>query len=277
MIKQKDLSAISNRSQENGARRIPESVIERDYCISWFLFGLSQSPLRELLIFKGGTALRRCHFADYRFSEDLDFTLEQVRPLEEILAELNGIFEWIEEESGISFGLGKVEDAHQYSYTFYLTYQGPIPNKENNVKVDVTFKETLLHPTKDMSIIKTYDEYNDFLEDATIRVYALEEVIIEKICALLTPFRNEPRDLYDLYYLTEDEGIEIGFLVDDIEAKLKYKDRSLDQFKDQFDKKETRLEKLWKSRLEAQMSSLPEYEAVYRAVKRTLRQAKIID
>jgi len=46
-------------------------VLERDYCLAWFLVGLSQSKLHDLLIFKGGTALKRCHFGDYRFSEDL--------------------------------------------------------------------------------------------------------------------------------------------------------------------------------------------------------------
>ena len=55
-------------------RRIPEAVLERDYCLAWFLVGLARSPLKEKLAFKGGTALRRCHFDYYRFSEDLDFT-----------------------------------------------------------------------------------------------------------------------------------------------------------------------------------------------------------
>ncbi|HYT55213.1 MAG TPA: nucleotidyl transferase AbiEii/AbiGii toxin family protein [Verrucomicrobiae bacterium] len=32
--------------------------------------GLSQSPVRDRLIFKGGTALKKCYFPDYRFSED---------------------------------------------------------------------------------------------------------------------------------------------------------------------------------------------------------------
>jgi len=30
--------------------------------------------LRETLVFKGGTALKKCYFGDYRFSEDLDFS-----------------------------------------------------------------------------------------------------------------------------------------------------------------------------------------------------------
>lgn len=42
-----------------GGRRIPKNVLERDYCIAWFLIGLSRSPLRNKLAFKGGTALWR--------------------------------------------------------------------------------------------------------------------------------------------------------------------------------------------------------------------------
>jgi hypothetical protein len=41
--------------KEHGGRRIPEAVLERDYCLAWFLAGLSHSKLRDLLIFKGGT------------------------------------------------------------------------------------------------------------------------------------------------------------------------------------------------------------------------------
>lgn len=53
---------------------IPWYVIERDYLQSWILVGLSQVPLLlDTLVFKGGTALRKCYFGDYRFSEDLDF------------------------------------------------------------------------------------------------------------------------------------------------------------------------------------------------------------
>ena len=30
--------------------------------------------LKETMIFKGGTALKKCYFGDYRFSQDLDFS-----------------------------------------------------------------------------------------------------------------------------------------------------------------------------------------------------------
>ncbi len=49
MIPQRDLSLLSNRLAERGGRRIPEAVLELDYCLSWFLVGLSRSGLRERL------------------------------------------------------------------------------------------------------------------------------------------------------------------------------------------------------------------------------------
>jgi hypothetical protein len=39
------------------------------------LAGISQvDQLRNALVFKGGTALKKCYFGNYRFSEDLDFS-----------------------------------------------------------------------------------------------------------------------------------------------------------------------------------------------------------
>ncbi|HSW92978.1 MAG TPA: nucleotidyl transferase AbiEii/AbiGii toxin family protein [Gammaproteobacteria bacterium] len=94
MIPQSQISKLSNRLfKEQGGRRIPENILERDYCIAWFLVGLSRSPLRNKLVFKGGTALRRCHFPEYRFSEDLDFTLLQSLSFEELKQELEPIYE----------------------------------------------------------------------------------------------------------------------------------------------------------------------------------------
>ena len=50
-------------------------VLERDYLLSWVLAGIDAVPeLRRSLVFKGGTALKKCYFGDYRFSEDLDFS-----------------------------------------------------------------------------------------------------------------------------------------------------------------------------------------------------------
>src|SRR6188508_2511203 len=101
MIPQRNLSLLSNRLARTGGRRIGEAVLERDYCLAWFLVGLSRCPLREALVFKGGTALKRCYFGDYRFSEDLDFTLAEPLGLDAILAGLETAYTEVQRASGV--------------------------------------------------------------------------------------------------------------------------------------------------------------------------------
>src|SRR5271170_3437717 len=101
MIPQRNLALLSNRLARDGGRRIPEAVLERDYCLAWFLIGLSRTPLRERLAFKGGTALKRCYFGDYRFSEDLDFTLTSEAPFDLIRKELDPVFAEVQRSGGI--------------------------------------------------------------------------------------------------------------------------------------------------------------------------------
>src|ERR1700690_363085 len=92
MIPQRNLSLLSNRLAREGGRRIPEAVLERDYCLGWLLVALSRTPLCRSLAFKGGTALKRCYFPSYRFSEDLDFTLLEPMELEPLLVGLEAAF-----------------------------------------------------------------------------------------------------------------------------------------------------------------------------------------
>jgi uncharacterized protein len=107
MIPQRNLSLLSNRLAREGGRRIPESVLERDYCLAWFLAAASGSPLKARLAFKGGTALRRCYFENHRFSEDLDFTLLGAIELDEILNHLETLYAQIRIQSGIGFAFDR--------------------------------------------------------------------------------------------------------------------------------------------------------------------------
>lgn len=51
-------------------------IIDLDYVLGWALQSLALHPeLKGRLVFKGGTCLRKCYFPEYRFSEDLDFTV----------------------------------------------------------------------------------------------------------------------------------------------------------------------------------------------------------
>lgn len=66
---------ISEATIKSLARRqgVDPAVVDRDHALGVVLWAMStQGALRDW-VFKGGTCLRKCHFGDYRFSEDLDF------------------------------------------------------------------------------------------------------------------------------------------------------------------------------------------------------------
>jgi len=227
VIPQRNISLLANRLAREGGRRIPELVLERDYCLAWFLIGLSHSTVRDRLVFKGGTALKRCYFGDYRFSEDLDFSLVEKLPIEEILQSLEGGYDEVQRASGIVFRFSREDRAeHLNSHTFYLAYDGPLPSTSTKeVKVDITINERFVCPLQERPVVRGYEEYADLPEDCLVRVYSLDEIAVEKVVALTDRARNEPRDLYDIWYLTSQGYVDLAMLTAEVESKLEFRGR----------------------------------------------------
>jgi predicted nucleotidyltransferase component of viral defense system len=274
VIPQRSISLLSNRLAIGGLR-IREDVLERDYCLAWFLAALAQSDLMPLLAFKGGTALKRCYFGDYRFSEDLDFTLLEVIPLDEILRRLGPVYRGARDGSGIVFAFDRQDrQLHVNSHTFYLKYTGPLP-AGNDVKVDITIRECLAFPLVHRAVQRGYEEFTDIPEKRLVQVYSLEEIVAEKVVALMDQARNEPRDLYDLWYLTSKGDIRLDHVSDAIARKLEFRGKVSKGIESSILRKEARLKALWPVRLGYQMSRLPPFEEVFRAIRRALRQAKL--
>ena len=273
MIPRRNLSLLSNRLARIGGRRLPEAVLERDYCIAWFLVGLATSPVRDVLVFKGGTALKRCYFGDYRFSEDMDFTLGQEIALGQVLSGLRGLCGEVERQSGVVIRVVREDpELHLNTYTFYLGYEGPLPGGGKEIKVDITIREWLASPPTTLPILRAYEEYGDLPETARILVYTLAEIAIEKLVALTDPARSEPRDLYDLWFLLEGEHVRLKEIQGDFLQKLAFKGHGGASTGEALVRKEARLKRDWERRLAGQMTDLPPFEAVMRSVRRRLRQ-----
>jgi predicted nucleotidyltransferase component of viral defense system len=275
MIPQRNISLLANRLAKEGGRRFQETVLERDYCLAWFLAALAESDLRHVLGFKGGTALKRCYFEDYRFSEDLDFTLTEPITFEDLAKRLESIYAAVYDASGIVFAFDRKDrQTHENSHTFYLKYEGPLPTG-NNVKVDVTVRESLAFPLLERPVLRGYEEFADIPTDRLVRVYSLGEIATEKTLALADRARNEPRDLFDLWHLTSGEGLDLGPLAGAMRQKLEFRGKPCEGIADAIRNKEARLKALWSKRLAYQMTTLPEFDDVFRAVLRTLRQADL--
>ncbi|NJF25167.1 nucleotidyl transferase AbiEii/AbiGii toxin family protein [Thermococcus sp. Bubb.Bath] len=95
MIPVFELKAIARK------RGVPESTVERDYAQNWLLFGLSKTSLKMAL--KGGTGIRKVYIGNYRFSDDLDFTLMEGYDSKTIRRELVNALKIARKESGVNF------------------------------------------------------------------------------------------------------------------------------------------------------------------------------
>ena len=236
---------------------------------------LAQTDLNHRLAFKGGTALKRCYFGDYRFSEDLDFTLLEEATLQDILRDLEPVYAGVREASGIEVGFDREDrHAHENSYTFYLRYTGPLPS-EGSFKVDITVRERLVFPLENRPVLRAYEEFADLPDGRVVQTYSLSEIISEKVVALADRARNEPRDLYDLWYLISHGETELASLLPAISAKLAFRNMPAAGLQEAILKKEARLKALWSARLANQMAALPSFEQVFRELRRALRQADL--
>ncbi len=281
MILQRDISKLSHRLYleacasvgKKNALRVQESVIERDYCLAWLLNVLAQHPLLSGgLAFKGGTALRRVHFGEYRFSEDLDFTLQQPQELDAIFAAFDEVFKTLREASGVSFRRSPDPPIrHQRNDTFHLLYKGPLL-AENSVKVDITRGETIVFQLERKPILRTYPEFADLPEHRALLVYSFPEITVEKTLAITDDARREPRDLYDLWYIQEAGHMPPPEeLIDGLGRKLASREgRANDVLVPRLERAEKILARTWDSRLRRQVQHLPEFEGCLRRVKRLL-------
>lgn len=268
MIQSKEISKVSNKV---GVR--PQQI-EKDYVISWLLWGIAQNVfLSENLIFKGGTCIKKIYIEDYRYSEDMDFTLKNDTISDnEIYTEFNGLFGVISRETRMRLSIDESsKDIHVAtgSIKFYINYTGPLGGNGDHIKLDITRGEQLEHDPIDGQILQSY---SDLDSGFTIKSYPLEEVVIEKMAALMG--RTEPRDLYDFDYLTAIEQIDLHDVYYEFERKATHKGQVPDDFVDKVSGKETTFQKLWNERLQHQIKGLSKFKDVWRSVGKQFRKVE---
>ncbi len=116
--------------------------------------------------------------------------------------------------------------------------------------------------------------YGDCPADVTLLTYTLEEIMVEKLCALMG--RTEPRDLYDVYWLFEQGDVDLSFLPINFATKCQHKGQKPNQLDEILTGKAKTFDKLWTSRLAVQVSDLPRLNNVLRTVRRYLRGLQLV-
>lgn len=200
---------------------VRDQQIEKDYILSWILKGVSEhKKLSKIIVFKGGTVLKKIYFADYRFSEDLDFTLLDNITNEQIFEWFKETFEYVKEAANIPLEIIDDNEHEDGGINFYISYVGPLGGFGNNkkVKVDISRSEKLeFEPVIKQAIIEYSDE-----EEYNLLCYTLEELLVEKLRCVMQ--RMQPRDYYDIWYLLEVHGMDIDFYISEFKNKCKNKE-----------------------------------------------------
>ena len=261
MIRPAEIQQIARRQ---GVR---DTQIEKDYIISWILTGIAHNTLLSVILaFKGGTVLKKIYFEDYRHSEDLDFTLLQEKANEEIKIEFENSFEFVKEEANISLSINEYYEHVTGNINFYISYDGVFGGTGKRVKVDISKTELLMF---DLELKHLFSTYSDYIS-SRVKCYSLPEIMTEKMRSLLS--RQQPRDFYDLWYLSEYEKLEMSDYISEFEEKTKFKNLNPDNLKIRLEQLLPVFKTRWVGSMNEQINELPPFEKVSRELGRHFRK-----
>ena len=180
MLSEQQLSEIATRTQGSFIN------VAREYVQNLFLSHFYSQERSEMVLFKGGTALRVIYKSP-RFSEDLDFSTPtiQKKAIEDLLQETmvrldqEGIEVELEESTATTGGFLCIINAAAARHSF-------------NITIEISSRKK--KPSGQLILIE-----NPYINNYTVMSLKREELISEKIEALLS--RKKPRDFFDLYFM----------------------------------------------------------------------------
>jgi predicted nucleotidyltransferase component of viral defense system len=267
--------------------RVPLEVIEKDYGLSHVLVAMFRNEeLASSLVFKGGTALRKAYFPDYRFSVDLDFTADggpRGQDLQAAIAQAAGEAEKTLLERGpfrvVSSRRAEREEHPAAQEAFQVQMQYPWHARPMcTLKVEITTDEPVLLPPSHRLLLHAYEEQLD----AELVCYSLEEIVAEKLRTPLQAskradegkwLRNCARDYYDLWYLTSMDAAKVDSSVvgSILRRKCFVRDVTYSGLEDFFPSiVVAEAERQWRSSLADLVRFLPEFKTVIAELRERL-------
>lgn len=268
--------------------RVQFWIIEKDYALSYLLAGISATDdLGDALVLKGGTALHKLYFKDYRFSEDLDYSTRQIGPIGEMDVKFDRAIKKAEEllqEKGpfrIEYEPLALREPHPEGQApCVVRFQ--FPHHRDPVcrlKVEITIDEPILLEPMRRPIL------HDFPESMSgeVAVYSLEEIVAEKLRALLQSLARiedrgwgtgrVPRDYYDLWYLLKHVDLSGAQLVDLTRRKSIHRNVDAKSSDDFFSPPLQEIaRRQWEKQLRIFVPTAPPAEVVLEEVRTLVRQ-----
>lgn len=258
-------------------------VVQQDYILSWLLVGIFEHPaLKSSLVFKGGTALKKGYFGEYRFSEDLDFSIKG-KSSENLLQSITEACKSAEirmrEFAPIRLYVKKYEEKMPHpeeQQAFVVGAQFPWQSQPlTKAMIEISCNETVLLEPVSKALIHPYGEPINL----QMHLYSLEEIILEKLRAILQHTkklherdwtRSRARDYYDLWRIFGmfEKGINLEVIRENLSLKCSSKQVSFQKPADFFDEKMIGyVSKTWKQWLGPLVTDLPDSQGILEELK----------
>ena len=231
MILKREIEKIAEQ------KGVAKTTIDKDWVLGHFVDAIfSISECRDTLIFKGGTCLRKCYFEDFRFSEDLDYTAvdpafvldkKLLDKIVKLVTERTEIPLYVQELKQLKFKDKPTGFAANVKFwgADHPRNQAPAPPQrwQTSIKIEIILYEEMIFATANR---KVHHDYSDQLSEAaqSVPCYTLQEVLAEKLRALIQRSYTAPRDFYDIWYLSQNVAdLNWPEIVEAFHQKMKFK------------------------------------------------------
>ena len=213
----------------------PKQVLREELQKTILTF-FSQKGYFSTIVFQGGTALRLC-YGNPRFSEDLDFVFKNVENT--INISVSSIKRFILDSYPFLETINiKNQKTSAYINRYVLTTRGNVTSQ--NSRIHIEFASV---PSYDnQPIILSYPPYNP-----AIQVETKEEILADKLTALGCRSYVKGRDLWDIYFLSQEQKVTIEW--DYVRKKISDYGVSRKDYLDQLRKRRNELEQTGQSLL----------------------------
>jgi predicted nucleotidyltransferase component of viral defense system len=242
-----------------------KEIIEKDLYVHDLLSNLfSDQYFKENFLFKGGTCLVKCYLGYYRFSEDIDFTWrnqevfsdlsvkQQKKKLDSIKDETLKLVDRISKNIGLNFENNKrnkkyIEfSGNDMRMTLKAYYNSIILQTPSFIKIQINFLEhlsfgnqklpaqnLLLNASDDTKLLfpEDFDKYSG---KVWVNAYDINEIVAEKVRALLTRTGAKARDYVDLYFISKKYQISIDQIIKDIIIKIQFATKRNQRYRNNF-------------------------------------------
>ena len=187
---------------------IVDNILKEHYQM-YLLDLLFKSSFEKNLVFKGGTALRLV-YGSFRFSEDLDFSLQGDVSFKDFKTTIKSIVNTLPE--------AKVKDIYDKHFTLYAQVMFTVDFKPIPIGIKIEVNKEAKDYEHTVTLIKS--PFNNI--EVTGRVYTLEAILKDKVSIIENEIRREPRDLFDAWYISQKLNKE--FIIKD---KYRYTQKEL--------------------------------------------------